>query len=123
MLPPTGCVPADRQDECADDEHCGCHQGLDAYILLLLPLPRTRHHTQPGGVHILLQVSGRGVMPMFDQQCAKLYEQRWTCVHAQSSGMLPALPLPLSPDGLPPAAHVSPLLPPSHSLVCSTHPV
>ena len=49
-----GGVPADWQDFGADDEYRGRHQGLDAHLLLVLPLPRAGHRPQPGGICLLL---------------------------------------------------------------------
>jgi len=64
-VPPPGGIPADWQDQCADDEHCWSDQGLDVDLLLLLPLQGTRHNPQPGRVHLLLQV---GVVMRFMQE-------------------------------------------------------
>ncbi len=49
-----GRVPADRQDERADDEHRGRDQGLAAHLLLLLPVPRARHRAQHARLRVLL---------------------------------------------------------------------
>lgn len=49
-----GGVPAHRQDLCPDHEHRGRDQGLDAHLLLLLPVRGAPHCPQPRGLRLLL---------------------------------------------------------------------
>eukprot|EP00967_Tisochrysis_lutea_P087347 scaffold123498_cov15-Tisochrysis_lutea.AAC.1 len=49
-----GCVPAHRQNLCTHHEHCGGDQGLDAHLLLLLPVQGAPHALELGWLRFLL---------------------------------------------------------------------
>jgi hypothetical protein len=62
-----GCVPLDWEDKCADDEHCGSDQGLDADLFFILSLWRTCYGSQPAGLCLLL-LWGRRVLRASDDE-------------------------------------------------------
>lgn len=51
-----GCLLVDWQDQCPDNEHSWCDQGLDAHLFQLSLLSGASNQAQSRRLHLLLQV-------------------------------------------------------------------